>query len=325
MLRYFKKHLGQEAFSRRKKKSALAARNRTSRLHFETLEHRWMLSNGPIVINELHVDPDIKTEPVEFIELYNAGPTTVDLSGWYFSNGVSYTFSNGTQLQASHYLVVSENPAAVQSKYGVSSLGPFAGKLSNEGEKVTLCDWLGTVQDEVEYGMGFPWPTVGEAGNTMELINPGLDNNLGGSWRSSQYTSETRQAIFGLNSQWRYFKGTTEPSTGWQDRGFSDGSWLTGTGAVGYSNDADEQAWIKTTITGMSGSYTSLYFRKTFDVANLSALTSLLLEARYDDGINVWINGRQRGQGQYFRGKSGLQCHGEYCDRRRRIGTLYNR
>ncbi|MHC4150390.1 MAG: lamin tail domain-containing protein, partial [Planctomycetota bacterium] len=48
----------------------------------------WKL-NGipPIVINEIHTRPDLKNEKVEFIELYNAGGETVDLSGWYFSRG----------------------------------------------------------------------------------------------------------------------------------------------------------------------------------------------------------------------------------------------
>jgi hypothetical protein len=39
-------------------------------------------SVAQVVINEIHYDPDIKTEPVEFIELHNPSPTTVDLSGW---------------------------------------------------------------------------------------------------------------------------------------------------------------------------------------------------------------------------------------------------
>ena len=30
-----------------------------------------------IVINEIHYNPDVKTEPVEFVELYNAGVTPV--------------------------------------------------------------------------------------------------------------------------------------------------------------------------------------------------------------------------------------------------------
>ena len=135
MFRYFKKHLRwtHKMLPRRKKKSPFSLHSRNSKLHFETLEHRWMLSNGPIVINELHVDPDIKTEPVEFIELYNAGSSTVNLSGWYFSNGVGYTFANGTQLAANQYLVVSENPTAVQTKYGDRLAGAFYRQSEQRG------------------------------------------------------------------------------------------------------------------------------------------------------------------------------------------------
>ena len=72
-------------------------------------------------------------------------------------------------------------------------LGPFGGKLSNEGERVVLCDDAGEIVDEVSYQLGFPWPTVGDpmtgstagTGGSMQLINPALDNDLGGSWRSS--------------------------------------------------------------------------------------------------------------------------------------------
>src|ERR1041384_7145061 len=51
-----------------------------------------------MVINEIHYDPDVKTEPVEFIELFNAGSNTVDLSGWQLSEGVSFTFPAGSQI-----------------------------------------------------------------------------------------------------------------------------------------------------------------------------------------------------------------------------------
>ena len=51
-----------------------------------------------IVVNEIHYHPDLKTERVEFIELFNSGTNTVDLAEWYFSDGVSFTFPNGTFL-----------------------------------------------------------------------------------------------------------------------------------------------------------------------------------------------------------------------------------
>ena len=57
-----------------------------------------------IVINEIHYHPDLKTERVEFIELFNTDTNTVDLSGWYFSDGVTFTFPNGTFLAPGGYL-----------------------------------------------------------------------------------------------------------------------------------------------------------------------------------------------------------------------------
>jgi hypothetical protein len=154
-----------------------------------------------VVINELHTDPDVKTERVEFVELYNAGTVPADLSGWQFTAGISYTFGPGTELAAGGYLIVAQDPAAVHAKWSAgraripapSVFGPYTGALSNEGENVALCDAGGALVDEVEYRLGFPWPTVGDAvpedqpgtGHSMQLVNPAFDNNLGGSWRSA--------------------------------------------------------------------------------------------------------------------------------------------
>ncbi len=48
-----------------------------------------------VVINEIHYDPDVKTELVEFIELHNTTAVDIDLAGWYFTNAVSYQFPDG--------------------------------------------------------------------------------------------------------------------------------------------------------------------------------------------------------------------------------------
>ena len=97
----------------------------------EPLEARLLLSAGSVVINEINYNPPDKTNPTEFVELTNPGTSAVDLSGANFTNGIDYTFPAGTTLPAGGYLVVSANPAKLQSTYGVSSLGPFGGKLSN--------------------------------------------------------------------------------------------------------------------------------------------------------------------------------------------------
>ena len=161
-----------------------------------------------VVINEIHCDPDVKTELVEYVELHNAGPNDADISGWYFSEGISYRFGQGTILPAGGYLIVVQNPAAVLVKWSEARFGlrpelvrwPFAGQLDNQGEKIRLCNADGKVMDEVDYQVGFPWPTVGDpsppdqpgTGFSMQLVNPLLDNNLGGSWRSAGPTPAAR-------------------------------------------------------------------------------------------------------------------------------------
>ncbi|MDY0357502.1 MAG: lamin tail domain-containing protein, partial [Sedimentisphaerales bacterium] len=159
-------------------------------------------TNGAVVINELHTNPDVKTELVEFVELYNPGPSGVDLSGWSLREGLSYTFEPGTVLPADGYIVVAQDLDHLFSKWstlrlnlpGHAAVGPFAGKLSNDGEWVVLSDASGRIVDEVTYKLGFPWPTVGDTvglrgrGHSLQLVNPGFDNDLGGSWSSAYPT-----------------------------------------------------------------------------------------------------------------------------------------
>ena len=163
---------------------------------------------GNVVINEIHYDPDIKTEPVEFVELYNAGAELVDLSGWRFSAGVTFAFPPNTVLPAGGYLVVAQNPTALQAKFGVHALGPWEGRLANEGETITLRNGANEVVDQVTYRRGFPWPTVGDPpGYSIELVNPAFDNDLGGNWRASVRTAPpahgptpgARNSVFATN------------------------------------------------------------------------------------------------------------------------------
>src|SRR3989304_5697029 len=51
-----------------------------------------------VVIHEIHYNPDVKTEPVEFIEIYNTGTSIVDLSGWSLVDAVVFPFPEGTTL-----------------------------------------------------------------------------------------------------------------------------------------------------------------------------------------------------------------------------------
>ena len=80
------------------------------------------------------------------------------------------------------------------SKFGKSAWGPWTGRLRNEGDTIELWTAAGDPIDEVDYQLGFPWPTVGEPpGPSLQLVHPSLENDLGGSWRSAAPTPGARK------------------------------------------------------------------------------------------------------------------------------------
>jgi len=157
-----------------------------------------------VVINEIHYDPDVKTELVEFVELHNTTASDIDLTGWYFTNAISYQFPDGSILPAGGYIIVAQDPSQINAKWSSGRFvippsllfGPFEGKLGNNGDRIIIYNADGDEIDRVDYQLGFPWPTVGEAvpndkpgtGHSIQLINLLLDNDLAGSWRSASPT-----------------------------------------------------------------------------------------------------------------------------------------
>jgi hypothetical protein len=264
---------------------------------FEPLEPRHLLA---VVINEIHYDPDNPVEHVEFIELLNAGPAAVDLSGWRFDQGVDYIFPAGASIGVNGYVVITQDAADFQAKYGFAPLAQWtAGKLSNEGETIELRDAANALVDTVTYKLGFPWPTSGDFGSSIELVNPALDNDLGGSWRSSGISSTPHagETLVSSGAAWRYRKGITAnpptiPNTAasnWQLTGFVEANdsvaWQTGIASIGYGDGDDA-----TVLSDMQGGYSSFYARKTFTISD-AIPDRLKLRMYVDDGAIVSING----------------------------------
>jgi hypothetical protein len=251
-------------------------------------------ANHDVVINEIHYDPDVKTEAVEFIELYNNGTAAVDLSGWSLADAVSFTFPAGTSLASHAYLVVAENPTALQTKFKVASLGPWTGRLANEGERIVLCDAAKRAVDQVTYQCGFPWPTVGDSpGYSIELINPSLDNDLGGSWRASvsggASSAPAVQAIFGLTQVWKYNQAGTDLGTAWRASNYNDAAWPSGPGLL-YVEDAASVTPKNTPLTLGKLTY---YFRTHFAFSGDPSSTALQFSTMIDDGAVFYLNGTE--------------------------------
>ena len=209
------------------------------------------LAKGSVVINEIYYKPADKTSPEEFVEIHNRNPTPVNLSGWRFTQGIDYTFPEGTVLEASGHLVLAEHPATLRAVFSVASLGPYSERLANDGERLVLRDQQGGMVDEVEYDGEFPWPVGGRDGGSIELIHPALDNNLGGSWRVSTVGAgpdgtpwEEIVFIDHNDRRWRYKKGNSPPTgdaTAWREAGYNENvDWKTGRTSIGYGDNDDQ-------------------------------------------------------------------------------------
>jgi len=105
------------------------------------------------------VDPDpydaVAQEDYEFVEMKNAGTLTVNLSGWCFTKGIEFVFPN-LDLAPGEYLVLAKNPTALRAQHptlpaSAVVLGPYAGHLSNGGERLCWEDHTGAIVQEFSY------------------------------------------------------------------------------------------------------------------------------------------------------------------------------
>ncbi|WP_246282601.1 CotH kinase family protein [Flavobacterium agri] len=151
-----------------------------------------------LVINRINYNPSTSSQfPVsndqEFIEIKNAGSTTVTLTGIYFSQlGISYQFPNNSTLAAGQSAYIASNMTTFQSRYGFAAFGQFTRNLSNNSQKLMLSDAWGNVIDLVEYDDESPWPNADGNGSYLQLISTSLDNSLASSWMASSASLGTQ-------------------------------------------------------------------------------------------------------------------------------------
>ncbi|MCX5674282.1 MAG: lamin tail domain-containing protein, partial [Planctomycetota bacterium] len=75
---------------------------------------------------------------------------------------------------------------------------------------------------------------------------------------------------------------------------FSDSSWIAGTGGIGYDLDGTYNSYISTNVqSALYAHNASIYLRTAFNVADPSALATLTLRVRYDDGFVAYLNGTE--------------------------------
>ncbi|MEM7231312.1 MAG: lamin tail domain-containing protein [Planctomycetota bacterium] len=266
-------------------------------------------ADADIVISEIYYNPISRDANDEYLELYNRGPTTVDLSSWIFSRGITYVVPEGTFLAPKEALLFSPDPTRTRSTYGVDRvLGPYSGNLDDGGEVLILLSSSGREIQRTHYEDGGAWPSQADGqGSSLEIRDPVLVPEVPRNWRASwSYRgtpgfveapvdrSASTLTLVELGDEWAYLAGDSPFPDGWQDLDFDDSAWNRGPTGIGFGDDDDA-----TEIPEMEGSYLSIAARHEFtiDEALLAGELELTLEIDYDDGFLGRINGVEVARG----------------------------
>ncbi len=83
------------------------------------------------------------------LNCFNGNGFAVNVSNWTLEDGVDYSIPVGVVMPAGGFLLIAQNPTALHNKYGVHALGPFAGKLNNDGDQLVLRNANAEAVDEV--------------------------------------------------------------------------------------------------------------------------------------------------------------------------------
>ncbi|MEO1844422.1 MAG: FN3 associated domain-containing protein, partial [Akkermansiaceae bacterium] len=104
--------------------------------------------------------------------------------------------------------------------------------------------------------------------------------------------SSVNTTLVSRGSMWKFLDdGTDFATTAWRQPAYDDSAWVEDDAEFGYG-DGDE-ATVVSYGPFSSEKYITTYFRKKFNVANVAAVSSLVLELKRDDGAVVYINGTE--------------------------------
>lgn len=208
-------------------------------------------ADSVVVFNEIMYHPRTNEAALEWVELHNQMAVDVDLSGWSLAGGIQFSFSEGTLIPGGGYLVVAASPTELAAQGVANVLGPFAGRLSNNGDRLQLRSNTDRLMDEVNYGVDGDWP-VGPDGAGVSLAKrdgdaasgpsrnwtvsalvggtPGSRNFAAKSFETVQTTAVT------VNGTWRYDASGSDLGTAWRETGFDDRAWASGNGLFQAGN-----------------------------------------------------------------------------------------
>jgi hypothetical protein len=225
---------------------------------------------------------DSDGESSDWIELFNASDSPVDLDGWYLSddrfNLAMWRFP-GITIGAGKFMVIF---ASDKNRRDPDDELHTNFKLASSGEYLALIQPDG-VTVEHEFFPSYP-PQVNDVSYGLSMgRNESVLLDLGSplKWKIPANDDDAVSAGDNANS--------------WIANSFNDASWGSGISGAGYARSEPDayDSFIATDLENqLDGGNTGLYLRFAFDLDEPSAVTALTLRMRYDDGFVAYLNGQ---------------------------------
>ena len=152
----------------------------------------------------------------QWVEIANRSTRALNLGGWQFDDGISFSFPPNTILAAGEHACVARDMSLFNAAYpGARLLGEFSGSLSRQSERLSLRDANRNPVDEVRYFESGRWPWHADGGgSSLELRDLDADNGIAEAWSVSDethraewrtYSYRKRGTSNGGPDQWRDF------------------------------------------------------------------------------------------------------------------------
>jgi hypothetical protein len=136
-----------------------------------------------LIINEIHYNP-ADGMANQFVEIINAGLSTVNVKDYQLTGDIGYVFPDETIDAGEIFLVALE--MGVYQGQGYKVFQWDDGLLSNGPGTIILQDDMGDTIDFVNYNSRYWWPREPDGqGPSLELHHTKLENMVSNSWRSS--------------------------------------------------------------------------------------------------------------------------------------------
>lgn len=246
----------------------------------EALEPRLLFSAVPVITEFLASNDSVffdeDGDSSDWLEIFNAGDSALDLTGWYLTDDagdLSQWAFPSVSLDSGEFLVVfasgkdraDADGTELHTNFRLGAGGEYLGLVESDGTTVAFefAPEYPAQQTDVSYGFTATTTAtqtlVDDATPLTYLLPP--DGSLG---------------------------------TTWTQAGFDDSAWTAGalgTG-IGYENNPGQSTSYDSLIdTALPSGTTSAYTRFEFNVADPSALNRLTFRAIYDDGFVAYLNG----------------------------------